>query len=180
MLPEFVAEQLALWICSCARFRLAIEKVTRCSFAFIGRRGLIFFSAGSAAQVIERNVSHNPVQPSIEAALKSKAVQISVNPEKAFLINVAGIFTAVDQVQRQTQNFAIVAADEFLEGQTVSGLRLANEGMFVRNLHSCVARISLESDAHPQSVTHRLRRVVVSARRDCSRFATDPVTRLSS
>ncbi len=129
--------------------------------------------------MIQRDVRHNPVKPGIEAALKSKPVQVPVNSEKAFLINVAGIFTAVDQIQRQTQHFPVVAAHQFLKGQTVSGLRLPNEGVFVRNLHCCVARISLESDAHPHGVTHRLRWAEISARRDLPRLATAPVTRLS-
>ena len=96
VLPELIAQQLAFRIRSRSRFRLAIEEITCGPFAFIRHRRLIFPPARSPPQMIERDVGHNPVKPGIKAALKSKAVQIPVNAEKAFLINIAGIFTAVD------------------------------------------------------------------------------------
>src|ERR1700683_3553288 len=107
--------------------------------------------------MIERDVRDNPVKPGVETAFKSEAVEIPVNPQETFLVNIPRIFAAMNQVQCQTQYFAVIAPHELLERQTVSRLRVPNERVIVRNLHRCVARISLECDAHPHDESHRLR-----------------------
>jgi hypothetical protein len=45
------------------------------------------------------------------AALEAEAMKILVGFQKCFLINVARIFRAARQIQRQTQNVAIVTVN---------------------------------------------------------------------
>jgi hypothetical protein len=129
--------------------------------------------------MIERNVCDDPVKPGVKAALEPEAMEIPVNPQEAFLVNISRIFAAMNQIQGEPQHFSVIAPDELLEGQTVSRLRIPNERMIVRNLHRCVARISLECDAHPHVESHRLRLADNASLSIVVRIATAPVSCLS-
>ena len=126
-------------------FRLAIEEIPRAAFGFgfLRHRRLILAAAGAAAQMVERHVGHDSVEPSVEAALEPETVQISIDAQKALLVNVAGVFGAMNQIQRQPQDVAIVAPDQVVKRQAVSGLSLTDKRLLVRELHrSCLSRIS--------------------------------------
>src|SRR6202521_5063361 len=113
---------------------LAFEKVSD-SFVVVGGaelRRLVFGTRLAAAQLVEANVGHDAVEPSIKAALEAKPVEIAVHLQEGFLINVAGIFRALHQVEGQPQNVAVIAAHEFLESRSAATLRLGDEGPFVK------------------------------------------------
>ncbi len=151
--PKLLPQQPPLRIRPCAQLRLTVEKVSRASICFFGHRRLIFATAGPAAQMIERHVRHDSIQPRIKTALKPEAMQVAINSEEAFLINIARVFGSVNQVHRQAQNFAVVAPNQFLECQAISCLGVPDERVLLRKLqHRCLARISFECDAHPHGV----------------------------
>ena len=82
-------------------------------------------------------------------------MQVPVGAQETFLINVASVLGAVNQIQRQTQDVAIVPADQVLKSQPVTRLGLTDQCLLFAELHCrCLARISVECDAHP----HRIRR----------------------
>src|SRR5271170_2739413 len=70
VLAQLVAEQLLFGIRSSAWFRLAIEKVARPALGFLRDRRLFLAVAGAAAQMIESDVGHDPVEPGVKAALE--------------------------------------------------------------------------------------------------------------
>ena len=72
--------------------------------------------------MIEADVGDDAVQPGVETAFETESMEVFVNFQEGFLINVAGIFVALHQVERQTEHIAIVTVDEFLEGIDAGGL----------------------------------------------------------
>src|SRR6266704_2535442 len=80
----------------------------------------------------ETTVRHNAVQPGIKTAFESEAVQIAVNLQESFLIDVPCILGPLHQIQRQPQHVAVESAHQFLESRAVSGLSLDDEGPFVK------------------------------------------------
>ena len=96
LLAEFLTQEPLLRIRRRSQFRLAIEEIARAAIGFYGHRRLILATAGAAAQVIERHISHDSIQPGVEAALEPETVQIPVNPEKALLVDIPGVLRTMD------------------------------------------------------------------------------------
>src|SRR5579862_2636221 len=158
MLPKLLSQQAALGIGGCPDFRLAIKEISGATFRFIWHWRLIFAAAGSAAQVVEGHVGNDSVEPGVKAALKSEPVQILVNPHETFLVNVPGILGTMDQIESQPQNLSVIAMHQLLKGQTVARLRIAHESLlFCNSCRRCLARISVECDAHPHRFDGRFR-----------------------
>src|ERR1700733_3839482 len=92
LFPELLSEKLSFRIEGGIQFRLAIEEVPGATFRIFRNRSLIFAVRGAPPQIIERHVRRNPIKPCIEAALESEAMQVPVNPQEAFLIDVSRVF----------------------------------------------------------------------------------------
>src|ERR1019366_8649788 len=131
---QLLAEQVPFRIRRGAQFRLPVEEIAGATLGFFRDWRLILAMAGPAAKVVERYVRHHAVQPSVKAAFKPKAVQVPVNPQKTFLIDVAGIFGAMNEIPCQAQDVAIVSADQVLERQAVTRLGLTDECLLLRAL----------------------------------------------
>jgi hypothetical protein len=158
MFAKLLSQKAALRIGSGSNFGLAIKEISGAAFRFIRYRCLIFAAAGSAAQVVEGDVGNDSVEPSVEAALKPESVQILVNPHETFLVNVPGIFGTMDQIEGQPQNLSVIAMHQLLERETVARLRIAHETLLFSNpRRCCLARISVECDAHPHRFDGRFR-----------------------
>ena len=54
-------------------------------------------------------------------------MEVAVDLQEGFLINVARVLGTLHQVQRQPQHVAVVAAHQFLEGSAATRLRLGHE-----------------------------------------------------
>ena len=80
---------------------LAFKKIGDAFFVAAGDefRRLVLRARLPAAQMVEAYVRDNAVEPSVEAALEAEAMEIAVNLEEGFLINVASVFRALHQVQ---------------------------------------------------------------------------------
>jgi len=112
----------------------------------------------AAAQVVQANIGNDAVQPGIEAALKPEPVQIFVDPHETFLVDVTGVFGTMNQIEGQAQNLAVIAVHQLLECQTVARLRTPYESLLFCKLRCrCLARISVECDAHPHGFDGRFR-----------------------
>ena len=90
--------------------------------------------------MIEADVGDDAVRPGIKAALETEARQIPVNFQESFLVDVAGIFRPVQNVQGDSQDIAVVAVDQFFKGFAVPGLGAFNQGaLFGLGLGFCPA-----------------------------------------
>src|SRR5215471_21246628 len=81
--------------------------------------------------MVQANVGDDAVKPGVEAALETEAVQIAVDLEKSFLVNVARIFRTLHEVQSEAENVAVEAANQFLESRTAARLRLRHQRSLV-------------------------------------------------
>jgi hypothetical protein len=52
---------------------------------------LVFRAAASAAEMIETDVRNDAVHPGVETALEAKSMQILVNLDESFLIDIARV-----------------------------------------------------------------------------------------
>src|ERR1700677_966441 len=96
-LAYFLPEQTLFWVRSRRKFRLAIEEIPRAAFRFLGYGSLILAMARAATQVIEPHIRDDAVKPGVKAAFETKTVKVAVDTQKTFLVNVAGVFGAMDQ-----------------------------------------------------------------------------------
>src|SRR5579863_8077795 len=100
MPSEFLAEKPFFRIRGGSNLRLPIEEVVRATIGLLGHWRLIFATASSAAQMVERHICHDPVEPRVKTAFESEPVQAPVNAQETLLVDVTGVFLAVDQVDR--------------------------------------------------------------------------------
>src|SRR5229473_692266 len=112
---------------------LALEKVGNPFVRMAVRlRSLILRARLAPPQMIQTNVCDDAVQPGIKAALEAEAMQVAVNLQESFLINVARVLGTLHQIQRQPQHVAVIAAHQFLESSAASGLRLRDYAALVK------------------------------------------------
>jgi len=86
-----------------------VEKIPRGGAVMHADRGfrrLIFGPAVPTAELVQANICYNAIYPGIEAALKTEAGQILINFQERFLIDVAGVFRPVQNVQGDPQYVA--------------------------------------------------------------------------
>src|SRR5262249_12695873 len=124
---NFLSHQAALGIKRRPMLLLIIKKIPRAFFhsIWMNLRRLIFRPRLASAKMVEANVRYDAIEPGIEAAFETEAVQIAVDLEEGFLINVARVFGALHQVQRQPQHIPVVAANQLLKSGTVACLSLS-------------------------------------------------------
>src|SRR6266852_4860299 len=85
-------------------------------------RRLIFGARLPAAKVVKADIGDNAVKPGVETAFEAESVEIAVDLEEGFLVDVAGVLGALHQVQGETKDVAVVAADQLLEREPTAGL----------------------------------------------------------
>src|SRR6185437_8279912 len=108
---QFLPEQPLFRISHRARFRLAIKKVARAALAILRHRGLILAARGAAAKMIQSDVGYDSVEPGVEGALEAEAMQVPVDAQEAFLVDVPRLLGTANQIQRQPQDIPVVFAD---------------------------------------------------------------------
>src|SRR5437879_7610414 len=109
---------------------LAIEEIAIAVFFKGGRaqkRRLFFRVAVATAQVIEANVRNDPIDPCVESAFEAEPVQVAIDLQKRFLIDVSSILGAAQHIEREPQDLPVVALHEQFESRTVAGLRALNK-----------------------------------------------------
>src|SRR5260370_20072442 len=125
---DLFAEEAALGVKRRAMLPLAFKKVGNAFFwmAGIQFRGLVFGAGLAAAQVVEANVGDDAVEPGVKATFKAETVQIPVNLEERFLIDVAGALGPLHEIEGQAQDLAVIPANQFLQSAPCSRLRFLN------------------------------------------------------
>ncbi len=86
----------------------------------------------AAAQVVQADVGDDAVEPGVKAAFKAETVQIPVNLEERFLIDVAGVLGPLHEIEGQAQDIAVIPANQFLESGAVSRLRFRHQHPLVK------------------------------------------------
>ena len=81
--------------------------------------------------MIEADVGDDAVRPGIKAALEAETRQILVNFQEGFLIDVAGIFGLVQNVQGDSQDVAVVAVHQLFKRFAVAALRAFDQGALI-------------------------------------------------
>ncbi len=114
-------------------FTLALEEIGNAFLLVAGVqfRRLVFGTCLAAAQVVQTNVGNDAIQPGIEAAFETETVEIAVNLEERFLVDVPGVFGALHQIERQPQHVTVVAAHQFLESRAAAGLCYRDQGPLI-------------------------------------------------
>lgn len=148
--PDFFAQQGSFRVGIELLGRLAVEEIGVDAVGFSGCRfrGLILGAARAAAQVVQANVGHHAVEPSVKAALEAEIVQVAVDLEEGVLIEVAGVFGAARQVHRQAQNILVVAAHQFVESGPAARLCRAHQLLLVQCSRGGLARLSVKRQRH--------------------------------
>src|ERR1700730_5777061 len=102
------AEKAALGVQGRAVLPLALKEIADAFVVVAGVqfRGLVFGARLATAQMIEAHVGNDAVEPGVEAALEAETVKISVDFEESFLIDIAGVFGPLHQIQREPQDVA--------------------------------------------------------------------------
>src|SRR6266404_6909870 len=115
-------------------FPLPLEKVGNpfIRTASIGLGSLILRTRLPSAQMIQANIGDDAVQPRVEAALEAEAMQVAINLQERFLVNVARVLRTLHQIQRQSQHVPVIPAHQFLERSAVSGLRFRDYAALVK------------------------------------------------
>jgi hypothetical protein len=84
---------------------------------------LIFGPAVPAAELVKANICDDAIQPGIETALETEAMQILINFQESFLVDVAGVFWLVQNVQGDSQDVAVVAMHQRFKRFAIARLR---------------------------------------------------------
>src|SRR5258708_19257182 len=114
---DFLANEGALAIQRGPVLALAFEKIRD---AFLVVRGiqfrrLIFRTRLSAAQVIQADVGDDAVEPGVKAALETKTMEIAVNLEESFLVDLPGVLGALHNIKPHTHAVPTMPTQHFLE-----------------------------------------------------------------
>src|SRR4030081_3264371 len=98
-----------------ARLQLPFEKIgdALVVMSVICLRRLILWPRLPEAQMLKAPVGEDAVQPSIKAAFKTESMQVAVDLQESFLINVARIFRPLHQIQRQPHNIPVITVNKF-------------------------------------------------------------------
>src|SRR6266852_7221326 len=93
---------------------------------------LIFRPRLPPPQMVQANIGDDAIQPGVKAAFKAETMEIAVDLQESFLINVARVLGTLHQIQRQPQHVAVIAAHQFLESSAASGLRFRDYAALVK------------------------------------------------
>src|SRR5579859_3337943 len=81
--------------------------------------------------MVKANVRHNPVKPCMKAAIEPERMNVPVDPQEGFLINIPCVLGRTQQIHSEPQHTLIVGANQLLEGILVTTLDSAYYGGFV-------------------------------------------------
>jgi hypothetical protein len=129
--PKLQAEKLALRISVGSRFFHCIHSIQK---SFTGLHHRVFLTPYSAfPECVQAQISDNPVQPGMKAAVESKCMQVLEHPQKRLLINIVGVLGRPKQIHGQPQDVLIVQAHQLLEGALIAPLSCPNQLRFVHS-----------------------------------------------
>src|SRR3981189_3715788 len=92
---------------------------------------LVFGPRLAAAQMVQASVGDDAVEPSVKAALEAETVEVTVNLEECFLIDVPRVLGTLHEIESQAQDVPVEAAHQFLESRAAARLRFRDQGPLV-------------------------------------------------
>src|SRR5579864_6093215 len=91
--------------------------------------------------MVQTNIGHDSIKPCMEAAIEPEGMDVAVDPQKRFLVNVPRVLWGAEQVHRHPQHTLIVSAHQPLKRVLVAALHRPNQGGFIQFCRSpCVCR----------------------------------------
>src|ERR1700680_2344342 len=123
---EFAAHQVACGIRARPSIRNPIENVILLA-ARIGRDRSIFLTNLPLAEMIQAEVSYDPVDPCVEGALEAEVTHALVGLKKSLLVNILGFVFRSREVCCKTQHSLIVVPHQLLESSAIAALRFADQ-----------------------------------------------------
>jgi len=88
--------------------------------------GRLLFSHFSLAQIIQANVGHDAVQPSVKTAIEPEGINAAEDAQEGLLKDVTCVFLGAEQVDGEPEHTLVVSADELLEGILIAALDSPN------------------------------------------------------
>ena len=70
--------------------------------------------------MIQTEIRNDPVKPGVETAIEAERVEVAVNAEKGFLINVRRIVRRAQKIQCEPENTLIVGLDQLGKGVLIA------------------------------------------------------------
>src|SRR5580704_17831436 len=127
---DFLPDQVALGIGRWPLFLLALKEIGDALFIMRGMHlGSLIFGAGlAAAEMVEADVGDDAIKPGVKAAFETEAVQVAVDLQEGFLVDVTSVLGALHQVQGEAKDVAVVTADKLLEREPAAGLGFLDKG----------------------------------------------------
>ncbi len=131
---NFFPEEASLRIQRRPMLALPLEKVgdPLIRMAVVGLGSLILWTRLSPPQMIQADIGDDAIKPGVKAALEAEPMQVAIDLEESFLVNVARVLRTLHQIQRQPQDIAVIPAHQFLERSAVSGLRFCDYAALVK------------------------------------------------
>lgn len=126
---EFASEKAALRIVVGALFGDGFEEVVFPAGGF--GDGRFLFADFTLTEVVEADVGDDAVEPGGKAAVEAEGVQVAVDAEEGFLVDVFGLFGGPEKVHGNAQDVLVVRLDERGEGVLIALLRGTDKGRFV-------------------------------------------------
>src|SRR5258705_1011272 len=90
--------------------------------------------------MIQADIGDNAIKPCVETAFETEAMQVAVDLQEGLLIDVAGVFGALHQVQGKAQDVAVIASDKLLKRKAAAGLSFLDKGALFKmgqRVHRC-------------------------------------------
>jgi hypothetical protein len=81
--------------------------------------------------MVQAKIGHNPIQPGMETAVEPEVVEVSVDPQECFLIDVTGVLRGAKEVKREPKHTLVVGLDKLFEGVMIASLRRSDQSAFI-------------------------------------------------
>src|SRR5215471_3530188 len=133
---EFAAHQIAFGIGARACVRHLFEKVVLLARR-IGCDRSVLLANTLLAQMVEAEVSNDPVDPGVEGTLEAETAQILVGLQKGLLIDILGVGFRSCEVKSQAQDGLIVVPHKHLESSAIATLSFADQTGVVDAVSLC-------------------------------------------
>ena len=115
-------------------------------------RGLVLRPCLPATEMVQADVRDNAIEPGVKAAFETEAVQVAVDLQKGFLVDVTGVLGALHQVQGQAQDVAVITPDQLLEREAATGLSFLDKGALFKMGQGCPRRQRSTRGAGPAAI----------------------------
>src|SRR5260370_13162752 len=87
--------------------------------------------------MIQADIGDNAIKPGVETAFEAEAMQVAVDLQEGFLIDVAGVFGALHQAQGKAQDVAVVSTHKLLKRKAAARLSFLDKSALFKMHQPC-------------------------------------------